>query len=145
MRNARRWAAGVALALGAATMYREVVRPSMYAWGARADEVDAVLPGDDLVSARTPRTTRALTIIRTPRPMLTTGPRFRHTEGLSGCLLTFRTAENMLPSLFCKSAEFSRASAFFAYSPKSSLNLTTLEKEKHHAVTNNRSSTCRCI
>ncbi len=54
--------ASAALAGGAATMYRRVVRPWMYAWGARADEVDVVLPGDDLVSASTPRTTRAVSI-----------------------------------------------------------------------------------
>jgi hypothetical protein len=62
MSNIRRWAASAALAVGAATMYRRVVRPWMYAWGARADEVDVVLLGDDLVSASTPRTTRAVSI-----------------------------------------------------------------------------------
>ena len=62
MSNIRRWAASAALAVGAATMYRRVVRPWMYAWGARADEVDVVLTGDDLVSASTPRTTRAVSI-----------------------------------------------------------------------------------
>jgi hypothetical protein len=34
----------------------------MYAWGASPDELSAVLPGDELVSAVTPRTTRAVTI-----------------------------------------------------------------------------------
>src|SRR6188768_3817653 len=34
----------------------------MYAWGARADENDVVPPGDDLVSASTPRRTRAVSI-----------------------------------------------------------------------------------
>ena len=34
----------------------------MYTWGAGDDEITAVLPGDELVSAHTPRTTRALTI-----------------------------------------------------------------------------------
>lgn len=34
----------------------------MYTWGARDDEVEAELPGDELVAAATPRTTRALTI-----------------------------------------------------------------------------------
>ena len=34
----------------------------MYTWGAGADEVDAVLPGDELVAAGGIRTTRAVTI-----------------------------------------------------------------------------------
>lgn len=34
----------------------------MYTWGARADEVDAALPGDDLVAANAARTTRAVTV-----------------------------------------------------------------------------------
>jgi hypothetical protein len=37
-------------------------RAWMYSWGARGDEVEATLPGDELVSAATPRTTRAVTI-----------------------------------------------------------------------------------
>jgi hypothetical protein len=34
----------------------------MYTWGASDDEIKAVLPGDEFVSAHTPRTTRAVTI-----------------------------------------------------------------------------------
>jgi hypothetical protein len=34
----------------------------MYTWGAREDEVTAPLPGDELVSVHTPRTTRAVTV-----------------------------------------------------------------------------------
>jgi hypothetical protein len=34
----------------------------MYSWGARDDEVDTLRPGDELVSAGVPRTTRAVTI-----------------------------------------------------------------------------------
>lgn len=49
-------------AVGAAALYYGSVRPWMYTWGARADEVEAALPGDDLVSADGPRTTRAVTI-----------------------------------------------------------------------------------
>ncbi len=53
-------AAGMALA-GIAGVYRWVMRPKMYAWGATADEVAAELPGDRLVEPG-PRTTRAITI-----------------------------------------------------------------------------------
>jgi len=49
-----------------AAVYRAFVRPWMYTWGATADEVDAALPGDDLVHPHTPRTTRALTIDAPP-------------------------------------------------------------------------------
>jgi len=45
-----------------AALYFSRVRPWMYTWGARPEEVNAVLPGDDLVAADTPRTTRAVTI-----------------------------------------------------------------------------------
>jgi hypothetical protein len=34
----------------------------MYSWGARDDDVDTLLPGDELISAGIPRTTRAVTI-----------------------------------------------------------------------------------
>jgi hypothetical protein len=47
---------------GGVTLYRTRLRPWMYTWGASDDEIQAVLPGDELVSARTPRTTRALTV-----------------------------------------------------------------------------------
>ncbi|OBG19868.1 hypothetical protein A5765_01575 [Mycolicibacterium celeriflavum] len=48
--------------VGAVALYRGMVRPWMYTWGSRADEVEAALPGDELVWADTPRTTRAVTI-----------------------------------------------------------------------------------
>jgi hypothetical protein len=53
---------------GAATfaLYRARLRPWMYTWGATDDEVFAALPGDELFAARTPRTTRALTIDAPP-------------------------------------------------------------------------------
>ncbi|MFI5048147.1 MAG: hypothetical protein ACHQIG_13860 [Acidimicrobiia bacterium] len=43
-------------------LYRAFLRHWMYTWGATADEIDATLPGDELVQPRTPRTTRALSI-----------------------------------------------------------------------------------
>lgn len=49
-------------AAGVIAMYQGGVRPWMYTWGADADEIDAVLPGDELVSPGTARTTRAVTI-----------------------------------------------------------------------------------
>lgn len=55
-------AVALALAFAEVALYRKVLRPWMYSWGARRDEVDALLPGDGLVSTHTPRTTRAVTI-----------------------------------------------------------------------------------
>ncbi|MGV0596701.1 hypothetical protein [Mycolicibacterium vulneris] len=49
-------------AIGIMAWYRGRVRPWMFTWGASSDEVTAVFPGDELVRAGTPRTTRALTI-----------------------------------------------------------------------------------
>ena len=49
-------------AVGVAALYRSHVAPWMYTWGARADEVRAVLPGDELVDPDSPQTTRAVTI-----------------------------------------------------------------------------------
>lgn len=51
---------------GIAGLYRWVVRPRMYSWGATAEEVTATLPGDDLVEPDAPRTTRALTVDAPP-------------------------------------------------------------------------------
>jgi hypothetical protein len=48
--------------IGVVMLYRGRFRPWMYTWGAREDEVAASLPGDDLVNAHTPRTTRAVTV-----------------------------------------------------------------------------------
>lgn len=47
---------------GAIGFYRLRMRPWMYSWGARDDELAAVLPGDELVEPGVPRTTRAVTI-----------------------------------------------------------------------------------
>ncbi|BBX07496.1 hypothetical protein [Mycolicibacterium aichiense] len=49
-------------AAGIAAVYRWVLRPTMYAWGATDAEVAAELPGDDLVEPGSARTTRAITI-----------------------------------------------------------------------------------
>jgi len=57
-------AAGVVVA--AVAGYRTRVRPWLAHWGATPDEVDATLPGDELVDGRGPRTTRALTIDASP-------------------------------------------------------------------------------
>jgi hypothetical protein len=48
--------------VGAIALYRFHLRPWMYTWGADDGEIDAVLPGDELVSPGALRTTRALTI-----------------------------------------------------------------------------------
>src|SRR5215475_6441438 len=48
--------------LGAVALYRGRLRPWMYSWGADDDELAATLPGDALVAANTPTTTRAVTI-----------------------------------------------------------------------------------
>lgn len=47
---------------GVAALYRFHIRPWMYTWGARADEVTATLPGDALVDDASVRTTRAVTV-----------------------------------------------------------------------------------
>ncbi|MBV9091890.1 MAG: hypothetical protein JO044_18595 [Mycobacteriaceae bacterium] len=62
MGNERRWLAGAVLAMGTEALYKRVVRPWMYTWGAYPDEVHAALPGDELVTATTPRSTRGVTI-----------------------------------------------------------------------------------
>ncbi|WP_431232427.1 hypothetical protein ACQ856_23670 [Mycolicibacterium psychrotolerans] len=49
-------------AAGIAAVYRWVLRPKMYAWGATDAEVAAELPGDSLVEPGSARTTRAITI-----------------------------------------------------------------------------------
>lgn len=54
-------------AAGIAVLYRAHVRPWMFHWGARDDEISARLPGDELIEPWTPRTTRAVTIDAQPR------------------------------------------------------------------------------
>lgn len=58
--------AGVMAAAGAVGLYRWVVQPRMYNWGATAEEITAVLPGDELVEPGAPRTTRAVTVDAPP-------------------------------------------------------------------------------
>jgi hypothetical protein len=53
-------------AAGVVGLYRWVVQPRMYNWGATAEEITAVLPGDELVEPGGPRTTRAVTIDAPP-------------------------------------------------------------------------------
>lgn len=43
-------------------MVMDTMRSWIYHWGASAEEAEAILPGDNLVAARTVRTTRAVTI-----------------------------------------------------------------------------------
>ena len=62
MGKQRPWLAGVIAVFGGVALYRLQLRPWMYTWGASDEEIAAVLPGDELVAAQTPRTTRALTI-----------------------------------------------------------------------------------
>lgn len=54
--------AGLMAAVWMTVQYLVRVRPWMYTWGADPDEVSAALPGDELVGAAVPRTTRAVTI-----------------------------------------------------------------------------------
>ncbi|WP_234834700.1 hypothetical protein [Mycolicibacterium stellerae] len=53
---------GLMAGIGAAALYRAEVKPRMYVWGAGDDEVSCPLPGDELVMAGVPRTTRAVTV-----------------------------------------------------------------------------------
>src|ERR1700757_4496560 len=62
MGKQRPWLAAGMAAVGVAGLYLDRMRPRLYTWGARPDEIDAVLPGDDLVEPNRPRTTRAVTI-----------------------------------------------------------------------------------
>jgi hypothetical protein len=62
MGKQRVWLAVLMAVLGAVALYRGRLRPWMYRWGADDDELAAALPGDELVAADTPKTTRAVTI-----------------------------------------------------------------------------------
>src|SRR5262245_31305839 len=62
MGKQRAWLAALMAVVGAGWLYRGGLRPWMYRWGADDDEVAAALPGDELVAASAPRTTRAITI-----------------------------------------------------------------------------------
>lgn len=54
--------AGVMAAVAVGAIYRFHIRPWLYTCGAEPAEIDATLPGDDMVVSGSPRTTRALTI-----------------------------------------------------------------------------------
>src|SRR6476469_694281 len=62
MGKQRPWLAVLMAVFGVVALYRLRLRPWMYTSGAVDDEITAVLPGDELVAAHTPRTTRAVTI-----------------------------------------------------------------------------------
>ena len=66
MGTRHRIVSSVMAAAGFGAGYHRHVRPWMYAWGADPTEVDAELPGDDVVEAHAPRNTRAVTIDAAP-------------------------------------------------------------------------------
>lgn len=53
-------------AVSVGAFYHGRMRPWIYTWGADDEEVAAILPGDELVPAGAPRTTRAVTIDAAP-------------------------------------------------------------------------------
>lgn len=59
--------ADVLAAFGIGAVYLAHVRPWMYTWGARTDEIHAALPGDEMVADGAARTTRAVTINAAPQ------------------------------------------------------------------------------
>jgi hypothetical protein len=62
MGRQRGWLAAAMAAAEVVALYRARLKPWMYTWGATDFEIAAVLPGDELVTPNSPRTTRALTI-----------------------------------------------------------------------------------
>src|SRR4029079_4018585 len=62
MGKQRTWLADLMAAVGAIALSRGPSERWICRWGADDDEITAVLPGDELVAAHQPRTTRALTI-----------------------------------------------------------------------------------
>ena len=62
MGKQRRWLADLMAAVGAIALSRGPLEQWISRWGADDEEITAVLPGDELVAADLPRTTRALTI-----------------------------------------------------------------------------------
>lgn len=60
--RARPVLADILAVIGLGAVYLAHVRPRLYTWGARDSETRATLPGDELVTAGAPRTTRAVTI-----------------------------------------------------------------------------------
>jgi hypothetical protein len=66
MGNQQPGLAAIAATAGLAALYRAHVRPWIYHWGARDDELSAPLPGDELIEPGTVHATRALTIEASP-------------------------------------------------------------------------------
>lgn len=64
--NSRSFIIGAAAGLLAATSYLLVVRPWMLTWGTTSDEVDRLLPGDELIPAPKIHATHAVTIQAPP-------------------------------------------------------------------------------
>jgi hypothetical protein len=62
MGEQRTWLAELMAAVGAIALSRSPLEQWIRRWGADDEEITAVLPGDELVAAELPRTTRALTI-----------------------------------------------------------------------------------
>ena len=62
MGKQKTWLADLMAAVGAVALTRGPLEQWISRWGADDEEITAVLPGDELVAADLPRTTRALTI-----------------------------------------------------------------------------------
>ena len=75
---------------GIVGVYRWLVRPRLYTWGATADEATAELPGDDLVEVGAPRTTRAVGIAMLSRSRRDRGSVRRRSATRSAALLRMR-------------------------------------------------------
>lgn len=54
--------AALSVAVALTAWYRGHLRPWLYTWGARPDEIRAALPGDELVEVSGTRTTRAVSV-----------------------------------------------------------------------------------
>jgi len=66
LRRDRALVVAIGVASAASVAYRIRIRPWLARWGATHDEVDARLPGDEVVDDNGPRTTRAVTIDAPP-------------------------------------------------------------------------------
>ncbi|MDP7726016.1 hypothetical protein [Mycobacterium sp. TY814] len=66
MANQRPLLGALMTAGGIVGLYNWVGRPVMYNWGATDEEINAELPGDELVQPGAVRTTRAITVAATP-------------------------------------------------------------------------------
>ena len=66
MGNRKPLLGGLMAAGGLAGLYNWMGRPVMYNWGATDEEVNAELPGDELVQPGAVRTTRGITVTAPP-------------------------------------------------------------------------------